>query len=88
MGYKSELQFENELINYLSNALITADSPDTPLLPNGILRTRNWEYMPKLNTEEKLWENFKKILEQHNSQTLDRPLSYTEFEQVKKLSVI
>ncbi len=40
---------------------------------------------PKLKTTEKLWDNFKEILERHNQNTLDHPLSTVEFNQVKKI---
>ncbi|WP_026658624.1 type I restriction endonuclease subunit R, EcoR124 family [Butyrivibrio sp. AC2005] len=43
-----------------------------------------WTYRPDLNTEEKLWANFKKILEQNNKAKLnDTPLSESEFAKVK-----
>ena len=43
-----------------------------------------WTYRPDLNTEEKLWANFKKILEQNNKAKLnDIPLSESEFAKVK-----
>ena len=43
-----------------------------------------WTYRPDLNTEEKLWANFKKILENNNKAKLnDTPLSESEFAKVK-----
>ena len=43
-----------------------------------------WNYRPDLNTEEKLWANFKKILEQNNKAKLnDTPLSESEFAKIK-----
>ncbi len=43
-----------------------------------------WTYRPDLNTEEKLWANFKKILEQNNKAKLnDTPLSDSEFAKIK-----
>ncbi|WP_294242801.1 HsdR family type I site-specific deoxyribonuclease, partial [Pseudobutyrivibrio sp.] len=43
-----------------------------------------WTYRSDLNTEEKLWANFKKILEQNNKAKLnDTPLSESEFAKVK-----
>lgn len=43
-----------------------------------------WTYRPDLNTEEKLWANFKKILEQNNKAKLnDTPLSESEFAKIK-----
>ncbi len=43
-----------------------------------------WTYRPDLNTEEKLWANFKKILEYNNKAKLnDTPLSDSEFAKIK-----
>ena len=43
-----------------------------------------WTYRPDINTDEKLWANFKKILEQNNKAKLnDTPLSESEFAKVK-----
>lgn len=44
--------------------------------------TRQWQKV-ELHTNEELWENFRKILEQNNQDKLSRPLSEAEFEQVK-----
>ncbi|OTA25840.1 DEAD/DEAH box helicase [Alloscardovia macacae] len=63
-----ELDFENEVIQYLTR----------------IAGTKQWEYVPEIKTTEQLWDNFKRILEQNNRARLDRPLSHTEFSQVKK----
>ncbi|MBS4961513.1 MAG: type I restriction endonuclease subunit R, partial [Lachnospiraceae bacterium] len=88
----TEHQFETELIQYLSTGEI-----EEPLLSNGIYteqigetkdymsKKKLWKYEPEIKTTEKLWENFKKILEQHNQNTLDHPLSVVEFNQVKKI---
>lgn len=64
---ESELEFEKDLIEHLSN----------------IGGTKQWSYVPDIKTTEALWINFKKILEQNNPK-LERPLSSTEFSQVKK----
>ena len=83
---QSEIQFENELIQFLSENNV--DTPEelkalqTQKTP--IQRTQNWKYRKDIKTTEALWDNFKKILEQHNMEVLDRPLSYSEFAQVKK----
>lgn len=45
--WKSELAFENELINHLSN----------------LGGTKQWEYLPQIKTTDQLWDNFKRILE-------------------------
>lgn len=43
-----------------------------------------WTYRPDLNTEEKLWDNFRQILTNNNKDILnDKPLTDQEFEQVK-----
>lgn len=66
---QSELQFEEEVIDYLTK----------------IGGVKQWEYKKEIRTTEQLWENFKKILEQNNHARLDQPLSITEFSQVKKV---
>ena len=43
-----------------------------------------WTYRPDITSEEKLWDNFKYILEQNNKAVLnDTPLSDTEFAKIK-----
>ena len=43
-----------------------------------------WTYAPEITNEEKLWENFKYILEQNNKSVLDdTPLSESEFAKVR-----
>ncbi|WP_301007614.1 type I restriction endonuclease, partial [Faecalibaculum rodentium] len=79
---KSEAQFEAELIEKLSNSPLSTE--EDRKRPSHIYRSRNWTYEPQIKTTEQLWQNFKEILESHNQQTLDRPLSYTEFAQVKR----
>ncbi|GGI62969.1 type I restriction endonuclease subunit R [Limosilactobacillus caviae] len=63
----NELEFENNLINHLVN----------------LGGSKQWEYLPQVKTTDQLWDNFKHILEQHNQDRLDQPLSMTEFNQVK-----
>lgn len=65
----SELEFENEVIRYLTK----------------IGGVKQWEYKEDIKTTEQLWENFKVILEQNNQARLDEPLSNSEFNQVKKI---
>lgn len=65
---KSELLFENEVIEYLCNI-------------GGI---KQWEYLPGVRTTDALWDNFKTILEKNNQARLNKTLSKTEFDQVKK----
>lgn len=65
---KSELSFENEVIEYLCN----------------IGGMKQWEYLPGVTTSDALWDNFKSILEKNNQGRYNKPLSKTEFDQVKK----
>lgn len=69
MKKRSELEFEMEVIDYLTK----------------IGGVKQWEYKKKIKTTEQLWDNFKLILEQNNQARLDDPLSVTEFNQVKKI---
>lgn len=69
MKSMSELEFENEVIRYLTK----------------IGGVKQWEYKEDIKTTEQLWENFKIILEQNNRARLDEPLSNSEFNQVKKI---
>ena len=69
MKNKSELVFEKEVIDYLTN----------------IGGVKQWKYAEHIKTTDGLWENFKNIIEQNNQSQLDRPLSTTEFNQVKKV---
>ncbi|RSU11320.1 hypothetical protein CBF29_08420 [Vagococcus elongatus] len=65
----SELEFEKEVIDYLTK----------------IGGTKQWDYKKDITTTEQLWANFKAILEQNNYARLEEPLSETEFSQVKKI---
>lgn len=69
MKKKSELAFEQEVIEYLTR----------------IGGVKQWEYAVDIKTTEQLWDNFKRILEQNNAARLDNPLSITEFNQVKRI---
>ena len=70
MKSKSELQFEREVIDYLTK----------------IGGVKQWEYRSEIKTTDQLWNNFKHILEQNNRARLNSAhLSVTEFNQVKKL---
>ncbi|HFF3741988.1 HsdR family type I site-specific deoxyribonuclease [Bacillus cereus] len=69
MKSQSELEFENEVIDYLTK----------------IGGVKQWEYKKDIKTTEQLWDNFKMILEQNNRARLEEPLSVTEFNQVKKI---
>ena len=89
----NEIQFETELIQYLTNGTITKsehlEGIGHPAVKEGpgdyIVKTKLWKYEKSIKTTEQLWDNFKKILEQHNQNTLEHPLSSVEFNQVKKI---
>ena len=66
---KAELEFENKLIHKLETL-------------GGV---KQWKYEPSMKTTEQLWQNFKKILEENNSDKLEEPLSDEEFAQVKRI---
>ena len=70
-GYSSasEQRFEAELIEFLQQ----------------IGGTKQWQYEPGLKTTDQLWGNFSRILYALNQDKLDRPLSDTEFAQVKRV---
>ncbi|CAJ1201460.1 Type-1 restriction enzyme R protein [Companilactobacillus paralimentarius] len=65
----NELNFENNLIEYLVN----------------LGGTKQWDYIPEIKTTDDLWGNFKSIIEQHNQDRLDGTLSYAEFKQIKTI---
>lgn len=86
----NENQFEAELIQYLcdgaiSNALDFEWGSVREQPVDYIAKTKRWKYEPDIKSTEQLWDNFKKILEQHNQSTLDHPLSVVEFNQVKRI---
>ncbi|SMB80093.1 type I restriction enzyme, R subunit [Pasteurella testudinis DSM 23072] len=83
----NERQFETELIQYLSHGVIRhPENANTVAEPQAeYFTTKRWRYHPEIKTTEDLWQNFKKILEQHNQNTLEHPLSVVEFNQVKKV---
>lgn len=89
----NEIQFETELIQYLTSGTITEHEHyrETGNLINKesstdyVVKTKLWKYEPNIKTTEQLWDNFKAILERHNQNTLEHPLSVVEFNQVKKI---
>ena len=89
----NEEQFETELIQYITSGTITkpehlegiSDFMVSETSADYCVKTKLWKYEPKIKTTEKLWDNFKEILERHNQNTLDHPLSTVEFNQVKKI---
>ncbi|AUS25113.1 type I restriction endonuclease subunit R [Paenibacillus polymyxa] len=89
----TENQFETELIQYLtSRTIVEQEHPERTSnfdikesSAGYIVKTKLWKYEPHIKSTEQLWNNFKAILEQHNQNTLDHPLSVVEFNQVKKI---
>lgn len=89
----NESEFENELIQYISSGVISKpqnleESNNSVIKEENaeyIVKKKLWEYKPEIKTTEQLWSNFKEILEQHNQNTLEHPLSVVEFNQVKKI---
>ncbi|KHD36180.1 DEAD/DEAH box helicase [Clostridium acetobutylicum] len=89
----NEEEFETELIQYITSGTITKPEhlegiSDFMISEKSVdygVKTKLWKYEPKIKTTEKLWDNFKEILERHNQNTLDYPLSTVEFNQVKKI---
>ncbi|MEI3336021.1 MAG: HsdR family type I site-specific deoxyribonuclease [Clostridium sp.] len=89
----NESEFENELIQYISSGVISKpqnleESNNSVIKEENaeyIVKKKLWEYKPEIKTTEQLWNNFKEILEQHNQNTLEHPLSVVEFNQVKKI---
>jgi type I restriction enzyme R subunit len=89
----NENQFETELIQYITSGTITKPehlkgignfvAKESNI--DYVVKTKLWKYEPKIKTTDQLWDNFKKILEQHNHNTLEYPLSVVEFNQVKKI---
>ncbi|MCH3964492.1 MAG: HsdR family type I site-specific deoxyribonuclease [Clostridium sp.] len=89
----NEEQFESELIQYITSGTITKpehlegtrDFMVSEKPADYCVKTKLWKYESEIKTTEKLWDNFKEILERHNQNTLDHPLSIVEFNQVKKI---
>ena len=89
----TENQFETELIQYITSGTITkpehldgiGDFMVSEKPSDYVIKTKLWKYEPNIKTTEQLWNNFKEILENHNQNTLDHPLSVVEFNQVKKI---
>lgn len=89
----TEAEFETELIQYLTTGAITKPEHLEGLgefvvaesSAHYIVKSKLWTYKPEIKTTEQLWGNFKEILERHNQNTLDNPLSVVEFNQVKKI---
>ncbi|MDR1184596.1 MAG: hypothetical protein LBK67_07350, partial [Coriobacteriales bacterium] len=71
----NENQFETELIQYLCNGTISSATDfewgSVKEKVDYVAKTKFWKYEPEIKTTDQLWDNFKKILEQHNQNTLD-----------------
>ena len=88
----NEQMFETELIQYITTGTVTnpeclAGIPEFSAtgLGNKVVKTKLWKYEPDIKTTPQLWNNFKTILEQHNQNVLEHPMSEAEFNQVKKI---
>lgn len=88
----TENRFETELIQYITTGTISNPKclegiPEFTVigLGNRVVKTKLWKYEPDIKTTPQLWDNFKKILEQHNQNVLENPMSDAEFNQVKKI---
>lgn len=67
--YRSELAFEDELIEYLQH----------------VGDTKQWKYEESIKTTNDLWNNFRNILEKHNNDKLNgNPLTENEFSLIRK----
>lgn len=82
--FKNEAEFEAQLIEALTHGEISL--PQSGDMDDGgrVYKSRLWKYEKDLKTTEQLWENFKQILELHNQDKLEGPLSQAEFAQVRK----
>lgn len=81
-AYRSESEFESELIEKLCTGEINLKVPSSDIDFNKVCRSRLWEYRPDIKTTAQLEENFKEILYRNNQEKLDQPLSQNEFRQV------
>ncbi|MFT9219901.1 type I restriction endonuclease subunit R, EcoR124 family [Lentilactobacillus hilgardii] len=85
--------FETELIQYITSGTITKPEHLGGINHFGeeknnfehVVKQKLWRYEHNIKTTDQLWNNFKAILEQHNQNVLDHPLSVIEFNQVKKI---
>lgn len=73
----TEQEFEKALIEKLCTGQIGN-------LGDHIYKSKRWEYREDIKTTEALWNNFAEILYRNNQDTLEHPLSFTEFAQVKR----
>lgn len=90
--FKTELDFENALIQSLSTGDVTPPSNDPCFISEEkkdytttIFKSKLWKYEKNIHTTEELWQNFKNILEKRNFSSLKRPLTENEFDQVKSI---
>ena len=79
---RHEDEFEHKLIEKLCTGEVSPFTPGTDVDFNQIFRSKLWEYRGDIKTTSQLEQNFKEILEHNNQETLDGPLSTSEFKQV------
>lgn len=81
-----ELVFETKLIEYLTTGRVVENNEVEEDIIEFLPSQKKWTYRPDIHTTDALWQNFKEILEQHNQSELGyRPMTVTEFAQVKKV---
>ena len=89
---QSESEFELQLIEQLCNRGLfqrsdfeggLADQDSQIRAPQYLSSEKFWPYERGIKSTQQLWANFKTILEHHNQNVLDRPLSDVEFAQVR-----
>lgn len=82
---ESELNFEEQLVSYLSSGKVVDDRLMVKDRAAEYVANRQlWKYEPEIKTTADLWDNFKAIVYRHNRNVLDHELSVNEFNQVKK----
>ncbi|WP_300767170.1 type I restriction endonuclease, partial [uncultured Bifidobacterium sp.] len=89
---QSESEFELQLIEQLCNRGLfqrsdfeggLADQDAQIRAPQYLSSEKFWQYERDIKSTEQLWANFKAILDRHNQNVLDQPLSAVEFAQVR-----
>lgn len=80
-----EDSFESNLIQFITSGQVLAEEVNEEQPLDYVVKTKLWKYEKYIKTTDQLWNNFKQILEQHNQDTLDNPLSIIEFNQVKRI---
>lgn len=82
----NEAEFEKQVIEALTTGEISLPDLDPMDAPKQgrVFKSKLWKYEDSIKTTDDLWANFKKILEEHNQDKLDQPLSETEFAQIRR----